>query len=92
MLEKRIIQTIFIVLILASPGLAQWGSIGNVAKEYPNVGITCYLGHLARGMPTYFCLYADMSMDHSFFPYQYQKMDDYYTGGMTTTFTAHPKK
>ena len=69
-----------------------WYSIGNAAKEYTEVGITCYLGQLYHGQPIYWCLYADGSMDHSYFNYQYQEMDRYYSGGMTTTFTPRIKK
>lgn len=89
---KKIISTIFILLLLTITASAEWHSIGNAAKEYPNVGITCYLGQLYPGQPIYFCLYPDGSMDHSYFPYQYQKMEAYYSGGMTFTYTAEPKK
>jgi len=86
---NKIITAILICLLLVAPGAA-WYSIGNATKEYPDVGITCYLGQLYPGQPIYWCLYTDGSMDHSYFTYQYQKMDQYYTGGMTTTFTAQP--
>lgn len=87
---KKILQILFVVLLLVAPAAA-WYSIGNAQKEYPNVGITCYLGQLYPGQPIYWCLYADGSMDHSFFVNQYQKMNDYYTGGMTSTLTAQIK-
>lgn len=86
---NKILQTIFVMLLLASPAAA-WYSIGNAQKEYTTVGITCYLGHLFPGQPIYWCLYADGSMDHSYFVNQYQEMDRYYTGGLTTTLTVKP--
>lgn len=88
---KKILQILFVVLLLASPGAA-WYSIGNAQHTYDNVGITCYLGQLYPGQPIYWCLYSDGSMDHSYFVYQYQQMNDYYTGGMTRTLTAQIKK
>lgn len=88
---NKIIKTLFVMLLLASPGAA-WYSLGNAQKTYENVGITCYLGQLFPGQPIYFCMYPDGSMQHSWFNYQYKQMDDYYTGGMTTTYTARIKK
>ena len=91
LIMNKIITAILICLLLALPGAA-WYSIGNAAKEYPDVGITCYLGQLYPGQPIYWCLYADGSMDHSYFVYQYQEMDRYYSGGMTQTLTVRAKK
>lgn len=81
------------ILMMVGTAMGSLFELGAAAKEYPNVGITCYLGSLFPGMPIYFCMYDDGNgMDHSYFVNQYKKMDDYYTGGMTTTFTAQPKK
>ena len=91
LIMNKIITTILICLLLVFPAAA-WYSIGNAQKSYDNVGITCYLGQLYPGQPIYWCLYADGSMDHSYFTYQYQEMDKYYSGGMTITFTPRLKK
>lgn len=89
---KQIITTIFVLLLLVLPAGAEWHSIGNAEKVYPNWGITCYLGQLYPGQPIYWCLYADGSMDHSYFVYQQHEMDVRYSSSPTFTYTVRPKK
>ena len=68
-------------------------TLGNADRtyDYKSTTITCYLGQLFPGQPIYWCMYPDMSMDHSWFVYQVHDMDTYYTtGGATTTYTLTP--
>lgn len=83
---NKLNSTIIIALMLSS---LFW--LGNADRTYENVGITCYLGRLYEGMPIYFCMYVDGSMDHSYFVNQVSEMDQYYkNGGTTTTYTVKP--
>ncbi len=98
MLKIRNIAMISLVLMaLILPAMAlkqgqnyeQLGSIGNIDRtyEYQGTTITCYLGHLAPGLPVYFCMWSDGGMDHSFLIKDMDKMNAYYGAGSTTTFT-----
>lgn len=95
------ILTVLALLLFALSPIVQAGRIneqalftlGNADRiyDYQSTTITCYLGQLFPGQPIYWCMYPDGSMDHSWFVYQSQDMERYYTGGVTTTFTAMPK-
>lgn len=65
--------------------------LGNAERTYQDGRITCYLGHLFPGQPIYWCMMPDGGMDHSWFVYQVQDMERYYTGGVSETYTPTPK-
>lgn len=80
------------LVFAASPSIAdQLFTLGNADRTYQDGRITCYLGQLFPGQPIYWCMYPDGSMDHSWFVYQSQAMEAYYTGGVSGTYTASPK-
>ena len=87
------VMVIFATAIIPLVSAEQLFQLGNAEKTYDYQGtvITCYLGQLFPGQPIYWCMYPDGSMNHSWFVYQQNEMNDYYvTGGITTTFTVRP--
>ena len=90
-MNKKIMYLIFAIALMAGTAMGTLFELGAAQKEYPGVGITCYLGKLFPGMPIYFCMNDDVGgMDHSYFVNQYTDTDRYYSGGMTTTFAVQP--
>lgn len=75
---------ILISLCLLGVSVASAGTmlswLGNVDRTYDN-GITCYFGQIYPGQSIYFCMNQDGSMNHSFFPNQTERMDNYYLNG-----------
>lgn len=88
---NKIILLIIAVLLIAGTAYGQWFQLGNADRTYQDGRITCYLGHLFLGQPIYWCMTLDGGMDHSWFVYQVQDMDRYYTGGPSGTYTLTPK-
>lgn len=92
---NKILIVLAILLFAVSPAIAeriqneQLFVLGNADRTYQDGRITCYLGQLFPGQPIYFCMNPDGGMDRSFFVYQTQEMNKYYTGGATYTYSGN---
>lgn len=93
---KKLLLLIALAMFLASPSIAAFnpqsiGWLGNADRTFRNGEITCYLGALAPGMPTYFCGWntpEGFAMDHSWLAKESAEMNKYYTGSPTFTYSG----
>lgn len=91
---RKILISVAVMLLISAPVIASIGWLGNADRTFKDGEITCMLGALATGMPTYFCGWNTIDsfvMEHSWLASSNSEMNKYYTSGSTSTFTFTAK-